>query len=90
MANINWKVRLKSKQFWIGCVGAIGTCITAIVRALGGTFDANEFTTAGTAVVTVVFTILSLVGIVADPTTQGIGDSAQAMTYTSPKPKESE
>ena len=90
MANINWKVRFKSKEFWLGCVGAVGTCITAIVGVIGGTFDVNEFTAVGTSVVTGVFTVLSMIGIVTDPTTQGMSDSAQAMTYTSPKPKESE
>ena len=32
--------------------------------------------------------LLAILGIVADPTTEGMGDSAQALTYTSPKPTE--
>ena len=34
------------------------------------------------------FALLAILGIVADPTTEGMGDSAQALTYTSPKPTE--
>lgn len=29
--------------------------------------------------------ILGMVGVIADPTTNGLSDSKQAMTYTSPK-----
>ena len=32
-----------------------------------------------------VFAVLSILGIVTDPTTAGIGDSPQAMTYEEPK-----
>jgi len=36
-------------------------------------------------VVNAVFSILVIVGIVTDPTTKGISDSEQAMTYEQPK-----
>ena len=39
-------------------------------------------------VVNALFALLAILGIVADPTTEGIGDSAQALTYGSPKPTE--
>ena len=32
-----------------------------------------------------VFTLLAILGIVADPTTAGVGDSEQAMGYDEPK-----
>ena len=31
------------------------------------------------------FAVLAILGIVVDPTTQGVGDSEQALTYTVPK-----
>ena len=34
-----------------------------------------------------IFTILALLGIVVDPTTEGVSDSNQAMTYEEPKKK---
>ena len=32
-----------------------------------------------------ILTILGMVGVIADPTTAGLTDSRQALTYTSPK-----
>lgn len=85
--NINWKVRIKSPQFWTGLVGAAGVCAVAVANALGFTLDITEWSEAANSIIAGVFTILTLVGVVADPTTQGVCDSSQAMEYTAPKPK---
>ena len=37
------------------------------------------------AVVNAVFALLAILGIAIDPTTEGLGDSQQAMSYTKPK-----
>ena len=34
---------------------------------------------------TVVMAVLSFIGVLTDPTTKGMGDSEQAMTYEKPK-----
>ena len=39
------------------------------------------------AVVNAVFVVLAILGIVTDPTTEGVGDSKQALTYEEPKKK---
>ena len=39
-------------------------------------------------VVNALFAVLTILGIVVDPTTAGTGDSVQAMTYTEPKRKD--
>ena len=39
------------------------------------------------AIVDAVFAVLSILGIVTDPTTEGVPDSKLAMTYQYPKPK---
>ena len=36
-------------------------------------------------VVNAVFAVLAILGVVTDPTTKGITDSDQALTYTEPK-----
>ena len=82
---INWTVRLKSKQFWIGLVGILGTLISVIANSFGLTIDANAWVTALDGVVTAVFAVLALIGVVTDPTTSGISDSAQALEYKEPK-----
>lgn len=39
------------------------------------------------AIINALFAVLAILGIVTDPTTQGIGDSEQALTYDRPKEK---
>ena len=49
------------------------------------TAEARSWQQALTALVTAVFGVLALVGVTTDPTTKGLGDSAQALTYHKPK-----
>lgn len=85
--NINWKVRIKNPAFWTGLIGVIGTFAIGLAQLFGVDIsaEAGSWEQALTAVVTAVFGILALVGVTADPTTKGVGDSAQAMTYDKPK-----
>lgn len=87
---INWKVRLKSKSFWVGVIGALGTAAVAVCGALGVDFDAEPWVSALTSIASGVFGVLALVGVAVDPTTEGVGDSAQAMQYEIPRPKTDE
>lgn len=85
MANINWTVRLKNKSFWIGLVGVIGSFIVSMASLLGVNLDLTGVESIATTVISTVFMVLSMLGVVVDPTTSGIKDSEQALTYTSPK-----
>lgn len=38
-------------------------------------------------VVNALFVVLAILGVVTDPTTEGVADSTQALTYTEPKKK---
>ena len=78
---INWKVRLKSPAFWTGLIGVLG----AFAVGMDITAEAGSWQQALTALVTAVFGVLALVGVTTDPTTKGLGDSAQALTYHKPK-----
>lgn len=84
---INWKVRIKNKVFWLSIIPAL----LLLVQAVAGVFEINlDFSMLGAklaAVVESVFVVLTLLGIVADPTTEGVNDSEQAMTYEKPKQK---
>lgn len=82
---INWKVRMKNKNFWVALIPAILLLIQAIASVFGFTIDFTDLSGKLLAVVNAVFTVLAIVGIVTDPTTKGIGDSEQAMTYAEPK-----
>lgn len=52
---------------------------------VGVQLDFGELQAQLVAIVGTVFALLAILGIVADPTTTGVGDSEQAMTYTEPK-----
>ena len=82
---INMKVRFKNKAFWIAIIPALLLLVQVIAAIFGYTLDLGELGDKLLAVVNAVFAVLAILGIVVDPTTQGVGDSAQALTYTEPK-----
>ena len=84
---INWKVRVKNKNFWITLIPAILLLIQVVAAVFGLKLDLGELGNKLIAVVNAAFTVLTILGIVTDPTTSGIGDSEQAMTYNTPKKK---
>lgn len=87
MKNINWLVRIKNKQFWLTLIPAVLLLIQVVAAVFGYTLDLGDLGNKLLAVVNALFAVLSILGIVTDPTTKGVSDSAQAMTYTQPKEK---
>ena len=87
---INWRVRIKQKYFWISIIPAGLLLITQVCAVFGVNIDTAVISEQLLAIVNTVFIILAILGIVADPTTEGISDSSLAMTYDKPKPKEAE
>lgn len=83
---INWTVRIKNPYFWIGLIATVLTaigvspeCLTSwailwdkIVSLAGNPFAIGCL-------------IVAIIGYVNDPTTKGICDSKQALTYGEPK-----
>lgn len=87
MSKINWKVRVKNKNFWITAVPAVLLLVQVIAKVFGYSLELGELGDNIIAVVNAVFGVLTILGVITDPTTSGVGDSEQALTYTSPKPK---
>ena len=81
---INWVVRLKNKTFWLAIIPAVLLLIQAVASVVGYQLDFDGISEKLITVVNAIFVVLSILGIVADPTTDGIGDSTRAMTYTTP------
>ena len=88
--NINWKVRIKNPLFWV----EVGLAI--IVPILGYMGITAEDLTSWRVLGEVLFEavknpyVLALVVVstwnaIVDPTTKGVSDSKQALTYTIPK-----
>lgn len=82
---INWKVRFANKAFWVAFVPAILLLIQVVAAVFGYTLDLGDLGNKLLAVVNALFAVLTILGIVTDPTTKGVGDSARAMTYDKPK-----
>lgn len=82
---INWKVRLKNKNFWISLIPALLLLIQAVAYVFGFSLDLSELGDKILAVVNALFTVLAILGIVTDPTTAGLSDSNLAMMYEKPK-----
>lgn len=82
---INWKVRLKNKAFWTAVIPAVLLFIQAVAALFGFTLDLGDLGDKLLAVINALFVVLTILGVVVDPTTNGVSDSTQAMTYTEPK-----
>lgn len=84
---INWKVRIKNKWFWVTIIPLVLLLIQQVAAIFGVVIDLEPLKAQILAVVETVFLILAACGVVVDMTTEGIEDSARAMTYDVPYPK---
>ena len=82
---INWTVRLKNKQFWLSLIPAVLLLVQVIAAVFGFELDLGDIGNKLLDVVNALFAVLAILGIVTDPTTAGVADSAQALGYTEPK-----
>ena len=82
---LNWTVRFKNKAFWLAFLPALLLLVQVVAAVFGFTLDLGELGDRLLDVVNALFAVLALLGVVADPTTKGVGDSAQALTYEKPK-----
>lgn len=82
---INWVVRLKNKNFWIAIIPATLLLIQVVAAVFGFTMDLGDLGNKLLAVVNAAFAVMSILGIVNDPTTATLSDSINAMSYEEPK-----
>lgn len=71
---INWKVRFKNKAFWLAIVPALLLLVQQVCGIFGINIDIAALSEQLIAVIGTVFVILTLLGIVVDPTTDGMND----------------
>lgn len=82
---VNWTVRWKNKTFWLTLIPAVLLLAQVVAAVFGFTLELGALGDRLLDVVNALFAVLAILGIVADPTTAGVGDSARALTYTAPK-----
>lgn len=85
MMNINWKVRIRNKNFWLALIPALLLLVQVVAAPFGYKWDFGVLNQQLAAIINAVFALLSILGVVNDPTTAGIYDSAQALTYEEPR-----
>lgn len=80
--NINWKLRLQNKATLTALIMALVALVYQVLGVFGVVPRVSQDQV--TTIISMVINILCLLGIVVDPTTDGIGDSERAMAYTNP------
>ena len=83
---LNIPVRFKNPWFWIGIVGVILSAMGVspdMFTSWSAVADAARQLVSNPYMLASV--IMAVLGVFVDPTTKGVGDSAQALTYTVPK-----
>lgn len=79
---LNWKVRAKHGTFWVGVGSALLLLVKAVFNLCGATFPLDE--TALKEVFMALLALLAMLGVITDPTTDGVTDSERALTYNEP------
>ena len=79
---LNWKVRFKNKTFLVTFL----TAIVALVYQIASMFDIVPSVSEGEVMQAIMIAVNLLValGIIVDPTTEGIPDSERALKYDKP------
>ena len=79
---LNWKVRFKNKTFLVTFL----TAIVALVYQIASMFDIVPSVSEGEVMQASMIAVKLLValGIIVDPTTEGISDSERALKYDKP------
>ncbi len=80
--NINWKLRLKNKTTLIALLGTVAAFVYQVLGLLGvvPSISENEVV----AIAGIFVNLLVSIGVVVDPTTKGLSDSAKAQNYIEP------
>ena len=78
---INWRVRIKNKTFWLTLIPAVLLLVQAVSAPLGYTWDFVVLNQQIAAIINALFSVLAILGVVNDPTTKGVGDSERALMY---------
>ena len=76
---INWKARFKNKAFVITFITMIIAFVYSMLALFGVVPSVAEDTV--TEIITLIVEFLAMLGILVDPTTDGVSDSERALTY---------
>ncbi|MBC1631850.1 phage holin [Listeria welshimeri] len=72
---INWRVRIKSKVFWVSIIPLVLVLVQQVLGWFGVTIPADTINREALDMINSVFLLLGVLGVVNDPTTKGVNDS---------------
>lgn len=78
---------MKNKLFWLAMVPAFLLVMQIVAGWFGYELAADLIGEEATKFINSVFALLVILGVVVDPTTEGVEDSHQALWYDRPKKK---
>lgn len=81
---VNWIVRIKNPNFWLALIPATLLLVQLVLDLFGVKMDFGDLGEKLKAIVNAVFALLMILGIVNDPTTDGLNDSQRALGYEEP------
>lgn len=82
--DINWKVRIRNKAFWLALIPAVLLLVQVCAAPFGYEWDFVVLNQQLAAIVNAAFSVLSILGVAVDMTTDGFGDSVRALGYEEP------
>ena len=95
MGKINWKIRFQNKVWVSGLISQTLIVIQTILFGLNGLGaihldmnKAHDWANWGLGLADIILAYLAYLGIVVDPTVEGVGDSARALQRDEPLPEE--
>ena len=78
--NVNWKVRFKSKAFWLSMIPLVLVLIQQVLSWFQIEFAKELIENEAMQFINTLFLLLGILGIVNDPTVPGIGDSERTLS----------
>lgn len=81
---VNWKVRVRNQNFWLTVIPATLLLAQLVLDLFGVKMDFGDLGNKLKAIVNALFSLLTICGVVNDPTTIGLGDSERALGYEEP------
>ncbi len=82
---VNWLVRFKNKNFWISFIPALLVLVQVGLAIFDVQLNLGDLQAKILTFVNAAFSVLIIMGVINDPTTNGLGDTEQAMEYKTPR-----
>lgn len=74
---LNFKIRVRNKAFWAGAASVIVAAVYQILGLCGVTPAVSQSDVIN--IISLLLTVLAGLGVVVDPTTDGVGDSKRVL-----------